>query len=54
MVKVTVQLSKSEDFQKMNELYSRYFATDPPARTTIVSGFANNDILVEIDVIATK
>ena len=54
VVKVTVYLSKSENFQKMNELYSRYFVTDPPARTTIVAGFANNDILVEIDVIASK
>ncbi len=54
VVKTSIYLSKKEDFQKMNDLYSRYFAATPPARTTLVTGFVNNDMLVEIDVIASK
>ena len=38
----------------MNELYSKHFASNPPARTTVVTGFANSEIMVEIDVIASK
>ena len=54
IIKTSVFLSKAGDFQKMNELYSRYFSTNPPARTTVVTGFANSEILVEIDVITQK
>lgn len=54
VVKTTVYLAKKEDFQKMNELYSRYFKENHPARTTVVAGFPNGETLVEIDVIASK
>jgi|ECHnycMinimDraft_1075156.scaffolds.fasta_scaffold03822_1 2-iminobutanoate/2-iminopropanoate deaminase len=54
VLKVTVYLSKPEYFQEMNELFKKYFNTQPPARTTIVCGFASPEILVEIDVIAFK
>lgn len=54
VVKTSVYLSKSEDFQKMNEYYSRHFPVSPPARTTVVTRFASDDILVEIDVVAFK
>ncbi len=54
IINTSVFLTKAGDFQKMNELYSRYFSTNPPARTTVVTGFVNSEILVEIDVIAQK
>ncbi len=54
IIKTSVFLSKAGDFQKLNELYSRHISTNPPASTTVVTGFANNEILVEIDVIASK
>lgn len=54
VVKVSVYLSNSDDFQKMNELYSNYFSTNYPVRTTVVVSFTSKDVLVEIDVIASK
>ncbi len=53
-VKVSVYLARGEDFQKMNELFGRFFPHSPPARTTLVTGFVLPEILVEIDIIATR
>lgn len=53
-VKVSVYLARGDDFQKMNELFGRYFPRSPPARTTLVTGFVLPEILVEIDTMATK
>ena len=54
IIKTSVFLSKAGDFQKLNELYSRHLSANPPARATVATGFANGEILVEIDVIASK
>ncbi|MBX8632668.1 MAG: RidA family protein [Thermoplasmata archaeon] len=54
VVKISVYLSKPEYFQTMNKLFGKYFPAKPPARTTLVTGFVNSEILVEIDVIASK
>ncbi|MEM3192403.1 MAG: RidA family protein [Candidatus Parvarchaeota archaeon] len=54
VIKVSVYLARSSDFEKMNELFEKYFGRDPPARTTLVTGFVVSGILVEIDVIASK
>jgi 2-iminobutanoate/2-iminopropanoate deaminase len=35
VVKVSVFLKDIKDFKKMNEVYSTYFNSDPPARTTV-------------------
>ena len=35
VLKTTVFLKDMGDFPKMNEVYSRYFATNPPARSTV-------------------
>ena len=51
--KMTVYLSDRKYFASMNELFGRYFPEDPPARTTIISGFVHEKMLVEIDAIAT-
>jgi 2-iminobutanoate/2-iminopropanoate deaminase len=54
VVKTTVYLFKKEDFQRMNEIYSKYFPEKSPARTTVVTAFPSSETLVEIDVIASK
>lgn len=51
-VKATVFLKDMNDFAAMNEVYSRYFPTSPPARATVEVARLPRDLRVEIDVIA--
>ena len=53
-VKTTVSLRNINDFQAMNEVYAKFFASVPPARTTIQAAPPNEAALVEIDVIALQ
>jgi 2-iminobutanoate/2-iminopropanoate deaminase len=52
VVKVSVFLKDMNDFTAMNEVYGRYFASAPPARTTVQVARLPKDALVEIDVVA--
>jgi len=52
VVKTTVYLTKIENFAPMNEIYARYFDTEPPARTTVFVNALPKGVLVEIDVVA--
>lgn len=52
VVKTNVYLVNPEDFAAMNEVYARYFRTQPPARTTIFVKALPKGVLVEIDAIA--
>jgi 2-iminobutanoate/2-iminopropanoate deaminase len=52
VVKVTVLLRNAQDFPKMNEVYRTFFPKDPPARSTVVTGLALPEILVEIECMA--
>jgi 2-iminobutanoate/2-iminopropanoate deaminase len=47
-----VFLKSMSDFADMNEVYSRYFTQNPPARSTVEVARLPKDVLVEIDVIA--
>ena len=47
-VKVNVFLKHAGDFAAMNAVYAPLFASDPPARTTVVSTLRHPDALVEI------
>ena len=38
--------------QQMNEVYGRYFAANPPARSTVEAARLPRDVRVEIDAIA--
>jgi 2-iminobutanoate/2-iminopropanoate deaminase len=40
------------DFAAVNEVYARYFPSQPPARSTVEVARLPKDVLVEIDVIA--
>lgn len=51
-VKLTVFLKDMNDFAAMNEVYGRYFPSDPPARSTIEAARLPKDARVEIDMIA--
>ena len=52
VVKTLVFLKNMDDFAQMNEIYSKYFITNPPARSCIQAGKLPKDALVEIEVIA--
>ena len=52
IVKTTVFLKDMNNFAAMNEVYARYFAAAPPARSTIEVARLPKDALVEIEVIA--
>ncbi len=52
VLKVTVFLSRMEDFPKLNEIYKRYFTKDRPARTCIEASRLPFDMKVEIEAIA--
>ena len=51
-VKTTVFLADINDFAAMNEVYARYFATHPPARSTVEVSRLPKNVRVEIDLIA--
>jgi len=52
VVRSTVFLQNMTDFNGMNEVYSLYFSSEPPARSTVEVARLPKDVLVEIDVIA--
>src|SRR5579862_2257295 len=52
VVRSTVFLKDMAEFAAMNEVYARYFKTNPPARSTVQAARLPKDVLVEIDVIA--
>ncbi len=51
-VKTTVFLKDMADFAAMNEVYGRYFLSQPPARATVEVARLPRDVRVEIDLIA--
>lgn len=52
VVKTTVFLADMTEFGAMNEVYSRYFTNNPPARSTIEASRLPRNVRVEIDLIA--
>jgi 2-iminobutanoate/2-iminopropanoate deaminase len=54
VVKATVFLSDMNHFAAMNEVYTRYFADLPPARSTVEVARLPKDALVEIEVVACR
>jgi 2-iminobutanoate/2-iminopropanoate deaminase len=54
VVRATVFLKNMSDFAAMNAVYGKYFATSPPARSTVEVARLPKDVLVEIDVIALE
>jgi 2-iminobutanoate/2-iminopropanoate deaminase len=54
VVRSTVFLKNMGDFAAMNDVYGKYFALQPPARSTVEVARLPKDVLVEIDVIALE
>jgi 2-iminobutanoate/2-iminopropanoate deaminase len=54
VVRSTVFLKDMNDFVAMNEVYARYFSSNPPARSTVEVARLPKDVMVEIDVIALE
>ena len=52
VVKTTVFLADMNDFALMNEVYARYFKSEPPARATVEAKRLPRDARVEIEAIA--
>ncbi len=52
VVKTTVFLLDLADFQKMNEVYARAFAQNPPARSTVQVAALPRGARVEIEAVA--
>ena len=52
VVRASVFLADMNEFAAMNEVYGRYFHTQPPARSTVQVARLPRDARVEIDVIA--
>lgn len=52
VVKTTVFLADMNDFGEMNEVYSKFFSDNKPARATVQAARLPRDAKVEIDCIA--
>lgn len=51
-VKVNVYITSPDHYEPMNDVYRRFFPTDRPARTTVVTELVRDDLLVEIEIVA--
>ena len=52
VVKATVYLVDMNDYAAMNEVYGKFFTSDPPARAAVAVAGLPKNVKVEIDVIA--
>ena len=52
VVKTTVFLGDMEDFAAMNQVYGRFFASEPPARATVQAAGLPRNAKVEIEAVA--
>jgi 2-iminobutanoate/2-iminopropanoate deaminase len=54
VVRTTVFLKNMSEFAQMNEVYAKFFTSNPPARSTVEVARLPKDVLVEIDTIALQ
>jgi 2-iminobutanoate/2-iminopropanoate deaminase len=52
VVKTTIYLADLQDFGAVNEVYARYFPSEPPARATVQAAGLPKGALIEIEAIA--
>lgn len=52
VVKVSVFLQNMDDFVEMNEEYSKWFTSEPPARAAVQAARLPRDVGIEIEAIA--
>ena len=51
-IRVEAFLARPEDFPRWNQAFAAVWPHDPPARTTLITGFALPAVLVELQAIA--
>lgn len=54
VIKTTIFLTNMNDFAQVNEVYGRYFKTQPPARSTIAVAGLPKGVQVEVEVLASR
>lgn len=54
ILKTTIFLDDIDDFEEMNEAYSNYFDSNPPARSALEVGNLPKGVSVEIEAIASN
>ena len=54
VVKTTVFLADMHEFKAMNDVYAEFFASAPPARSTVQVARLPRDVRVEIEAIAMR
>ena len=54
VVRTTVFMIDLAEFSRMNEIYGRHFAAEPPARSTVQVSALPRGVRVEIDAIAKR
>jgi len=54
IVKCSIFLSDMDSFSRVNEIYGKYFSTNPPARETVEVSCLPKSVNVEISFIAIK
>ena len=52
VVKVTVFIADMDDFAKINEVYSQFFPSTPPARSVVQVARLPKDVGIEVDMVA--
>ncbi len=54
VIKTTVFIQNMDDFSTVNEVYSKYFAKECPARSCVEVARLPKDVLIEIEAIVLK
>ena len=54
VLKVTLYLADMNDFKTVNEVYSRYFVYEPPARSAVQVAALPKGALIEIECVAAS
>ena len=54
VVKCSIFMSSMEHYDEINEVYSRYFTNNPPAREAVAVKTLPKSVNVEISVVACK
>jgi len=54
VLKVLIFLKRTDDFAGMNRVYSEYFKTNAPARSTVQAQMMNPKLLIELEAVACR
>ena len=54
VIKTSVFIKNMDDFAKINEIYATFFTKEPPARSCVEVARLPKDVLIEVEVIASR